>query len=38
MLDCPVMGLSPPHLVSKHLNLNAATMAKLRKDKPLIVK
>jgi oxalate decarboxylase len=32
------MALSPPHLVKAHLNLDAQTMTKLRKDKPVIVK
>jgi oxalate decarboxylase len=31
------MGLTPPGLVLAHLNLNATTVAKLRKYKPLVV-
>ncbi len=31
------MGLTPPELVQAHLNLDKATVAALRKDKPLIV-
>jgi oxalate decarboxylase len=31
------MGLTPPELVQAHLNLDRATMAALRKDKPIIV-
>ncbi len=31
------MGLTPPELVQAHLNLDAQTMAALRKDKPIIV-
>jgi oxalate decarboxylase len=30
------MALTPPELVKAHLNLNDATMAKLRKDKPIL--
>jgi oxalate decarboxylase len=32
------MALTPPELVRAHLNLDARTMAGLRKDKPVIVK
>ncbi len=32
------MALSPPKMVQEHLNLDAKTMAALRKDKPIIVK
>ena len=32
------MALTPPKLVQAHLNLDARTMAALRKDKPIIVK
>ena len=32
------MALSPPKMVQAHLNLDARTMAALRKDKPIIVK
>jgi oxalate decarboxylase len=32
------MALTPARLVKAHLNLNAATIAALRKDKPIIVK
>jgi oxalate decarboxylase len=32
------LGLTPPELVKAHLNLDAETMAALRKDKPIIVK
>jgi oxalate decarboxylase len=31
------MGLTPPELVQAHLNFDRATMAALRKDKPIIV-
>jgi hypothetical protein len=31
------MALTPPELVQAHLNLDAQTMAVLRKDKPVIV-
>ncbi|HME81225.1 MAG TPA: oxalate decarboxylase family bicupin [Candidatus Eremiobacteraceae bacterium] len=32
------MALTPPELVQAHLNLDAQTMAALRKDKPIIVR
>jgi oxalate decarboxylase len=32
------MALTPPELVRAHLNLDASTMAVLRKDKPIIAK
>jgi len=32
------MALSSPKMVQEHLNLDAKTMAALRKDKPIIVK
>jgi len=32
------LGLTPPELVQAHLNLDAQTMAALRKDKPVVVK
>jgi oxalate decarboxylase len=31
------MGLTPPELVKAHLNLDKQTMARLPKDKPVIV-
>ena len=31
------MALTPPELVQQHLNLDAQTLAALRKDKPVVV-